>query len=324
MEDVTIKSLQDEIKNWVFMRNLLTEFDIEERITINSTIDKLQEKIDSINLRNAEQSQKGIELVDKIFEQASREIQHHYFKNISSTGEDFAPDGTTSLLSQQLNSLVKSSDFKEWFGDWTSAFKFKDFADEFNVSKVVSDNGEPKLVWHGTGKEFSFFKFSNFPAIYFSENKQYSEFFADLQGNRSGYVLPFFINIKKPLDLTKFGINTVDSTTFWNEVFLQTGMNEQQLMVNPMFLDKNAPPLPVWVYIRNNENMLRVLSEKKLFDGMIFYEFNPNINPSDTARYSSKAYIIFDAHDAKLADPNRGELLFASFQSFKLKQGGKV
>ena len=38
---------------------------------------------------------------------------------------------------------VYSSNFKDWFGDWQSG-------DRENVSKVVDENGEPLLVYHGS------------------------------------------------------------------------------------------------------------------------------------------------------------------------------
>jgi hypothetical protein len=40
--------------------------------------------------------------------------------------------------------------------------------------------------------------------------------------------------------------------------------------------------------------------------------------------YSTKAFIIFDPHQAKLADPGRGNILLNSLQSFLLEKGGKI
>ena len=43
--------------------------------------------------------------------------------------------------------------FLNWFGDWVN--------DPTNASKVVDENGEPLLVFHGTNKVFSVFKFGS-------------------------------------------------------------------------------------------------------------------------------------------------------------------
>jgi hypothetical protein len=82
-------------------------------------------------------------------------------------------------------------------------------------------------------------------------------------------------------------------------------------------------PVPVWVYLRNNAKMIKKLADSRVFDGIEFYEFNPNLDPKDPA-YSTKAFIIFDPHQAKLADPGRGNILLNSLQSFLLEKGGKI
>lgn len=40
--------------------------------------------------------------------------------------------------------------FKNWFGDWIN--------DPENASKVVDENGEPLVVYHGTEAEFTEFE----------------------------------------------------------------------------------------------------------------------------------------------------------------------
>ena len=104
-----------------------------------------------------------------------------------------------------------------------------------------------------------------------------------------------------------------------------TGMSAEELEVNPLFLDPNLQPNPIWVYIRNNSTMLQKIAQGRVYDGIKFYEFNPNEeNNPDKNAYETLAYIIFDPHQAKLADPSRGEILLASLKSFMLKRGGKI
>jgi hypothetical protein len=138
-----------------------------------------------------------------------------------------------------------------------------------------------------------------------------------------GYVMPFFLDIKNPLDLTHFGIERISTKDFFDWMFLQTGLLAEQLDVNPIFLDPTMSKVPLWVFLRNNPKMLQKIASLKVYDGIVFYENNPNM-PEGDAAYETKAYIIFDPHKAKLADPERGEILLSSLKSFQLEKGGKI
>jgi hypothetical protein len=50
-----------------------------------------------------------------------------------------APNGKPSNLTPQQYKLVRTDEFKAWFGDWEN--------DKENASKVVDKNGEPLVVW---------------------------------------------------------------------------------------------------------------------------------------------------------------------------------
>jgi len=215
--------------------------------------------------------------------------------------------------------------FLEWFGDWQLAFQYQEAGiNDFACSKVLSPKFEPQIVWHGTGSEFSYFRFDNFPAAYFAVNKAYSQWFADLHSrDGDGFTIPFFLNVRNPLDLTIFETRKIDPKTFFDYMFLQTGLTRDELDINPIFADSNLDPMETWVYLRNNPKMLKKLSDTKIFDGIHFYETNPSIEENEPF-YKTEAWIIFDPHQAKLADPSRGVLLFSSLKSFLLKKGGKL
>lgn len=79
---------------------------------------------------------------------------------------DKAPNGADSILFQSLLDRTKnrqqaliekakiySDNFLKWFGDWTSDNKT-------NVSKVVDENNEPKLLYHGGAKNIHIFQHS--------------------------------------------------------------------------------------------------------------------------------------------------------------------
>ena len=53
-----------------------------------------------------------------------------------------APNGKDSKLTPEQWAMVRTKNFKNWFGDWEN--------DPENASKVVDENGEPKVVYHQT------------------------------------------------------------------------------------------------------------------------------------------------------------------------------
>ena len=53
-----------------------------------------------------------------------------------------APNGKTTNLTERQWLQVRTKSFKEWFGDWEN--------DPENASKVVDENGEPLVVYHGS------------------------------------------------------------------------------------------------------------------------------------------------------------------------------
>lgn len=67
-----------------------------------------------------------------------------------------APNGKPSNLTPEQYKLVRTPEFKAWFGDWEN--------DPENASKVVDENGEPLVVYHGTNSDFNVFDTSKINA----------------------------------------------------------------------------------------------------------------------------------------------------------------
>lgn len=61
-----------------------------------------------------------------------------------------APNGEPTKLNERQWLQVRTPMFKAWFGDWENDTK--------NASKVVDENGEPRVVYHGTAAEFDVFQ----------------------------------------------------------------------------------------------------------------------------------------------------------------------
>ena len=324
-----IEQLKKEIAEGMFLKSIISPIEFEKRIELEQSISKKQKEINELNFKTFEEKFEGSQVFDELFDQSFLEIQHDYnnvySKNVTQEfSEVFTPNGNPSVYSDEINELIRTPQFIEWFGDWELAYQYKDVEGlKFDCSKVLNENYEPLIVWHGTGGEFSYFKYDTFPASYFAVNKSYAKWFAELHNGDEGYVLPFFLNVKNPLDLTHFGTREISSKDFFDYMYLQTGLDMEGLEINPIFADSSFRPVETWVYLRNNPKMLKKISELQIFDGIHFYETNPSVPTGENA-HETEVWITFRPDQAKLADPNRGTILIASLKSFILKKGGKI
>jgi hypothetical protein len=99
----------------------------------------------------------------------------------------FASEGYNSNLTPQQQKLVRTPEFKAWFGDWENPTK--------NTSKVVDENGEPLVVYHTSNNEFYIFdKKKSKGGFYFSANKDRLSVYGKSKLNE------YFLNIKNPTD----------------------------------------------------------------------------------------------------------------------------
>ena len=99
-----------------------------------------------------------------------------------------APNGKPTNLTERQWVMVRTQNFKNWFGDWEN--------DPQNASKVVDENGEPLVVYHGTSAEFTVFKNSFVKntsegfGFYFTRDKSLASSFGD--------AMPCFLNLRNP------------------------------------------------------------------------------------------------------------------------------
>ena len=97
--------------------------------------------------------------------------------------EFLAPNGKPSNLTPEQWKLVRKPAFKSWFGDWENSPE--------NSSKVVDENGEPLVVYHGSNENF--FEFKNrlfgYRGFYFTDKKSVARSYGS-------NVRQFFLNSK--------------------------------------------------------------------------------------------------------------------------------
>ena len=107
-----------------------------------------------------------------------------------------APNGAKTHLSEQQWLQVRTPEFKKWFGDWEN--------DVANASQVLDENGEPKVVYHGTATEFNEFTQGHGllgDGIYLTDSFDTADMYANIRGN-NGFVLPLFVNIRNAFKTT--------------------------------------------------------------------------------------------------------------------------
>ncbi len=113
-----------------------------------------------------------------------------------------APNGKPSNLTEQQWLQVRTPAFKQWFGDWED--------DAENASKAIDSNGEPLILHHGTGKNFTEFSKEYFNSteprgdyvgqgFYFSPDKEKAGRYASAQNSAEPTVIPTMLSIKNPI-----------------------------------------------------------------------------------------------------------------------------
>ena len=113
----------------------------------------------------------------------------------NSKGQLLAPNGKVSNLTEKQYAQVRTKAFKEWFGDWEN--------NPSEASKVVDENGEPLVVYHGTTTPdittFDLDKTQSGKAFWFAnENAQKAVVYFG-QNNENLILMPLFVNMKTPL-----------------------------------------------------------------------------------------------------------------------------
>jgi hypothetical protein len=142
--------------------------------------------------------------VNKFLKKASGEkVKAAYVQDddLMAKGGLIAPNGNNSNLTLEQYKLVRTPEFKAWFGDWEN--------DPANASKVVDENGEPKVVYHGTKKMFTEFKnyyqrknkklpTDRVPLHFFSSDKNHVIKY--IGRSKKALILECFLSMKNPLD----------------------------------------------------------------------------------------------------------------------------
>lgn len=153
-----------------------------------------------------------------------------------------APNGKATRLTPDQWATVRTNNFKNWFGDWEK--------DPANASKVVDSNGEPKVVYHGSGQVFDEYSLdyggTNTGAkngtlgFFFTDNKKVADSFG-------GNMYNVFLNMKNPIEAGYFSYdadgridkrNTVDGYESVKNAILKTSSKNNWTDIDNTDIDK--------------------------------------------------------------------------------------
>jgi hypothetical protein len=188
---------------------------------------------------------------------AAKKLLPDLFKNtdtqkgisVGSTGGGDVPKAVQEA-SQEIDKLQGDKNFKEWFKD----------------SKVVDEDGEPLVVYHGTRQDFKTFEADrNIEGIWFSNDADVASSYANYgyrskkeKKNTRASVMPVYLDMKNPKVVTDFEL-------------------KKSKVYNPQ------------------ELLEKIVSDakKKGHDGVLFKDIDDNLFPDIYGVHLSDNYVVF-------------------------------
>ena len=203
-----------------------------------------------------------------------------------------APNGKETKLTEDQWLAVRTAAFKNWFGDWEH--------DPQNASKVVDENGEPRVVYHGSHQWFTSFndgkqrQQSGAPAgtIFANDNREIAVSFADYYGGHADEVILDPNDERHP-------------RYSWG-IYREGGIYDLFMNVrNPLVVDFEGRP---WLDSSKGGDINALCSKAKEsgHDGVIALNIvDVGLNDQENVPASTD-YVAFDSVQVKSAAQNRG------------------
>jgi hypothetical protein len=314
--NILIDGLNEEEAKLIVMKSLVNPNDTVKNLNIDRRLNEIVTLRDEYKL----DAQTALNLIDQFetvfyVEKSTRE--NLFMAN--------SINGQPTQLTETQYKRVYSPEFIQWFGDWMTAYELDDYT---GVSKVVNPvTAEPMVLFHGTDADFTAWKFNNFPVAYFGDNKTYSEWFANIKSTGGeGHMYECFINIKNPIDMRQYGLDSQrmgDILTYLQQTY---GLNPTDIIpelktVTPeQYETVMNVTLKAWQFVRRGIPFLNFVKENTFYDGILMFEDNPqdivNGEPNTTG-----SYVVFREGQIKWA----GASFFNSIISDnRFAKGGKV
>jgi hypothetical protein len=193
------------------------------------------------------------------------ELDNFFFKNL-------APNGEPSNLTPQQYKLVRTPEFKAFFGDWEN--------DPVNASKILDKNGEPLVVYHGTRNRFNIFDIERGGesstlakvGFWFTPIRQFAYNFTrdSWWGKEEPHVYQVFLNVRNPkVYVSEPNIDYGDSyQRFKTDVYKLAGQTAKDANIGGLGMSLNNPKETITKYrnLLKDENYDGIIIEKTRFD----------------------------------------------------------
>ena len=207
-----------------------------------------------------------------------------------------APNGERSNLSERQWLQVRTPEFKTWFGDWEN--------DPENASKVVDENGEPLVEYHGTGERFTMFDRSLIgentsndgiwgKGFYFTPDMDLAQEYAEGTESPDAHVEGTFLKMVEPYEM--------------DQKVLDTSFSDAELAAAKDAREKaeGDPDSPYALLSYSMEDaqlvdMYRKISQGERLDGVIYH------GEEDLRGYNRDEYVVPDSSQIKSATDNNG------------------
>ncbi len=192
-----------------------------------------------------------------------------------------APNGNPSNLNDKQWAQVRTKAFKDWFGDWEN--------DPQSASKVLDENGEPRVVFHGTTNDKETRVWNERSKLYDTTHEPFTVFKRKVdRENNSGH----FFNSDKD-NAYGYGYNTYDT-------YLS--------LQNPLVIDCKGANYSSINYNGETKDTYEwaKYAEKNGYDGVIFENVRDGVDYGDLDSPTTD-YVAFKSNQIKSATDNTGE-----------------
>ena len=192
-----------------------------------------------------------------------------------------APNGEKTKLNAEQWATVRTANFKNWFGDWEN--------DPDNASKVVDENGEPLVAYHGTTNDETTSVWNEKTKMYDTSHEPFTVFKREVDGlPNSG----LFFNSSED-NAYEYGYNNY-------AVYLSAK--------NPLVIDCKGS---LYNSIKHDGKTMDTYdwanwAEENGYDGVIFKNIKDGVDYG-SMQDTTDDYVVFKSNQIKSAENNNGD-----------------
>lgn len=220
-----LNELPDNFNDEKYLERLIKEVDILSKARDGILTDT--EREEAIQFTNLLQQNGEVEFADELKEILNIENGEQLFQSASLAGAE--NNEIEAAKKEWQEKGTESKYFKKWFGD----------------SKVVDENGEPLIVYHGTNADFDTFSYDKIgetfgkdkAGFFFTSVKSDAENYADYAVSKknmgSKNIYPVYVSLQNPLTLKEWA-----ETRYYNNVQDYIDNNGDPIVIFDSYTDE--------------------------------------------------------------------------------------